>query len=133
MAFDLSAIPIVGRMRATIGIVARGLEHRAELAGVELVEARQEAAIVSAYLAVGALIALHAGLAANLLIAAIWWDSPHRVLAMVVALTAQASLAAICIGIGVFRARRWHPFATTIEQLKKDSQCVRDLTQPKSP
>lgn len=115
------------RLRATADVLSRGLGHRSELAALEIGEAGQRATNLVMLLACGALAGLLAGFALNLLVAAIWWDSPHRVLAVGIALGAQGILCAALLLRGRSLAANWRPLETTVEQLKKDCRCVQEI------
>ena len=122
-----SIVPGLDRLQASAAVFARGAEHRAELASIELGEARDEALGISVLFLIGAVAALLTGFALNFLVAAIWWDSPHRVLAIGLCAAVQAAGAAILITRCIRRARNWHPLAETFNQIKKDTQCLHEL------
>jgi uncharacterized membrane protein YqjE len=122
----------VSRLPSSASRVLRGLDHRAELAALELSEAREHATGIAALLLLAAVAALLTGFALNFLIAAIWWDTPHRVLAIGVSTLVQAAVAGGAALLCARRARRWRPFPETFEQLKKDSQCLHALLTPRS-
>ena len=124
---DSTTEPSSGRFQASAAVVARGVEHRAELAGLELCEARHEALSLTGLFLIGAVAALLTGFAINFFVAALWWDTPHRLLAIGLTAGIQAVVATVVIVLCVRRARVWRPLAFTIDQIKKDSQCLRDL------
>jgi uncharacterized membrane protein YqjE len=117
----------LGRLHASAAVLARGVDHRAELAAIELVEARDQAVGLSSLFLLGGVAALLTGVALNILVAAIWWDTPHRVLAVGLFTALQAALATFAIVRATRRTRDWAPLSQTLEQLKKDAQCLRDL------
>jgi uncharacterized membrane protein YqjE len=122
-----SPAPERGRLQSSASILARGIDHRTELASIELSEARDDAVAISALLIGGVVAGVLAGVALNLLVAAIWWDTTHRVRAISLSLTVQIVVAISVFALGRRRLRLWHPLASTIDQLKKDAVCVRDL------
>jgi uncharacterized membrane protein YqjE len=122
-----SLIPGLDRLQSSAAIIVRGADHRAELASIELGEARDQAMGISVLFLVGAVAALLTGFALNLLIAAIWWDTPHRVLAIAIAGGVQVAISATALLVCIARARQWHPFPQTFEQLRKDTRCLNDL------
>ncbi len=129
-------LSLLERLRATASVFMRACEHRAELAALELGEAKDEAVALSVMSVLGAVAALLSGFALNLLVAAIWWDSPARVLAVSLALAIQVLIAVTAFVVCMKRLRRWRPFDATAQQLKKDSQCLNELFQhppPRSP
>ena len=124
---DSTAEAPTGRLQASAAVFARGVDHRAELAGLELCEARREAVTLSGLFLIGAVAALLTGFAINFFVAALWWDTPNRLLAIGLSAGVQAVVAAFVIVRCIRRARVWRPLAFTIDQIKKDSQCLRDL------
>lgn len=116
-----------GRLKSSAVVLARGIDHRAELAGIELTEARDQAVMLSGLFLAGAVAALLTGFAINFFVAALWWDTAHRLVAIGLLAIAQGVLATATIVICVKRARCWQPLALTVDQLKKDSQCLREL------
>lgn len=108
-------------------LLSESAGHRAELAALEMGEARDHA-LVSVLLAVGTgAIALVTGFAITLLLASLAWDSPHRVwwLAGIC-----ATYLATAMGLGfvlVRRLRDWCPLESTHTQLQEDLQCLNKL------
>ncbi len=100
------------------------LSHRADLAAIELAEARAHAQLSLLLLGIAALLALLGGFALTLTLTGLVWDSPHRV----------AWLTGICVayllgaGIAGFlfhrRMQGWQPFAEIRNQLQQDHQCL---------
>jgi uncharacterized membrane protein YqjE len=123
----------LGRLHASAAVFARGVDHRAELAAIELVEARNQAAGLSGLYLIGGVVALLTGVAINFLVAAIWWDTPHRILAVGLFTGLQATVATIAIVAATRRMREWAPLSQSFQQLKKDAQCLRELlTSPRN-
>jgi uncharacterized membrane protein YqjE len=123
----------VSRLRSSAATVLRGLDHRAELASLELGEARGHATGIAALFLVSAVAALLTGFALNFFVAALWWDTPHRLLALGVSTLTQALVAAGSAFACVRRARRWRPLPETFEQLRRDSQCLHQLLNSPPP
>jgi uncharacterized membrane protein YqjE len=110
-----------------LSLFSEATAHRAELAGLELAEARDHA-LHSTVLAVvtGALVIL-TGFSLTLLAAALVWDSPHRHwwLGAMVVLYAGVTLALFFNFLR--RIRAWRPLEETSRQLKSDCQCLQHL------
>jgi len=108
-------------------LFSESVSHRAELASVEVGEARDHA-LISTLLAVGTVVlALFTGFAITLLLASLVWDSPHRVWWL-------AAICAIYLGSAIFtgvtlvkRVRTWRPMSETTNQLQEDFQCLSQL------
>jgi uncharacterized membrane protein YqjE len=108
-------------------LFSESVAHRAELASVEVGEARDHA-LVSTLLAAGTVVlALFTGFAVTLLLASLVWDSPHRVWWL-------TGLCAIYLGSAfltgfalVKRLRTWRPLSETTSQLHEDFQCLSQL------
>lgn len=118
------------RVQTSAAVFVRGIDHRAELAALEMGEARDHAVGLSGLFLISAVGALLTGFAVNLLVAALWWDTPHRVLAISLSIGAQAAIAITAATLCVRRARLWRPLSQTLDQLKKDSQCLHELLTP---
>src|SRR5690242_14944082 len=90
-------------------LFSESVAHRAELASVEVGEARDHA-LVSTLLAVGTVVlTLITGFAITLLLASLVWDSPHRVW-WLIALCAVYLGSAFLTGFAlVKRLRTWRP------------------------
>lgn len=108
-------------------LLSESVSHRAELASVEVGEARDHA-LVSTLLAVGTVIlALFTGFAITLLLASLVWDSPHRVWwlsGLCVLYLGSAFLTGFAL---VKRLRTWRPMSETTTQLQEDFQCLSQL------
>jgi uncharacterized membrane protein YqjE len=115
------------RVQTSAAVFVRGLDHRAELAALEMGEARDHAVGISGLFLISAVSALLTGFAINFLVAALWWDTPHRVLAIGLSIAVQATIAITAAVLCVRRARLWRPLPQTIDQLRKDSQCLHEL------
>jgi len=129
-----SILPGLGRLQSSASVLVRGIDHRAELASLELSEAKDRAIGFSGLLVAGIVTALLTGFALDIFVAALWWDTPHRLLAIGILVVVQAVVAVIAFARGFKQVKLWHPLFQTINQLKKDTQCLRDLlTSPNKP
>lgn len=112
-------------------VILSGVGHRTELACIEFAEAR-DAALIATLWIVGALMLVMLGVATlTACIAAAFWDTPHRL--TVLALMGFGYLAAAAAAFFFLRRKltEWQPFAETSEQIRKDTQCIQDLIQPR--
>ena len=117
-------IPPVG---VVLGLLTDSVAHRAELAGLELAEARDHAGGSALLAGVAAVLALLTGFAFTLLIAGLVWDGPHR----------GWWLGGLCAGylaaalLAAFKLRQrllgWEPLGETHRQLQEDYQCLHQL------
>lgn len=110
-----------------LGLLSESVAHRAELAALELGEARDHA-LGSALLAgaAGALV-LFTGFAVTLLLASLVWDDPHRAW-WLGGLGAAYLAAAAGAGIALQRRMRdWQPLREIRHQLQEDHQCLSQL------
>ena len=108
-------------------LALRALGHRAELAGIELAEARNEAVVSLLFVWGAAALLLLFGFALTFLIAAAVWDTAMRV-PVLGAITFLYLVAGI--GLAVVARQRlvaWRPFEATADQLKKDGQCLEKI------
>ena len=119
-----SKLPAPG---VAFSLFSESVAHRAELASVEVIEARDHA-LVSTLLAAGTVtLALFTGFAITLLLASLVWDSPHRVW-WLVGLCVLYLGAAVLTGFSlVKRLRSWRPLSETQTQLQEDFQCLSKL------
>jgi len=130
---ETSTAPLLNRLQATVEVITRGFHHRAELIELELAEARTEATAILTTLLVSGVAVLLAGVAINFLIAAIWWDTPYRVRSLAIVTGIEVAIAVTAVIRWRTRLSGWQPLATTAEQLKKDSQCLRESLTPTEP
>lgn len=114
-------------------IAIRGASHRTELAGIELAEAKAEAAVSLVMLWGTSALLLLFGFAATLLVAAAVWDGPHR-LSVLGGLAGLYLLGALLLGFLLKRRiAAWKPFAATKDQFLKDTECLeRIINNPDS-
>jgi uncharacterized membrane protein YqjE len=110
-----------------LSLFSESIAHRAELAALELDEAREHALRSTLLAAAAAALVLFAGFALTLLVASLVWDDPHRgwwlgglcALYLAAALTTSFFLAR--------RLRDWQPLGETRHQLQQDYQCLSQL------
>ncbi len=110
-----------------LSLFAESVAHRAELAAIELDEAREHA-LGSLLLAAGtAALVLFTGFALTLLAASLVWDLPNRGwwLAGLVAAYLAGAAAAGCLLTR--RLRTWRPLAEVSAQLQEDTRCLTHL------
>ncbi|HEY4248835.1 MAG TPA: phage holin family protein [Lacunisphaera sp.] len=108
-------------------LLGESLDHRRELASLEVGEARDHA-IVSTLLAAGtAALVLLTGFAVTLLVASLVWESPHRVAWMVGVCMVYGGTAVWIGSVLVKRLRTWQPLQETQSQLEQDFQCLSKL------
>lgn len=108
-------------------LLAESAEHRAELAALELAEARRHA-LVSLLLAVtAAVLLLLAGMALTLLVAALVWTSPYRAWWLAGLALLHLGLAASAAAALRRRLHGWRPLAETCTQLREDYRCLHEL------
>lgn len=119
-------------LQTYIQVALRSIGHRAELAGIELIEARDRLIAVLLMLIAAAVLVLLAGGVVTIFVAAAFWDTAYR-------LHALGGLALLYILAVTFCAlrlqhllRTWRPFPLTQEQLRKDAACV-ELLLRKTP
>jgi uncharacterized membrane protein YqjE len=110
-----------------LALFTESVAHRAELARLELAEARDHTG-GSTLLAVGAAtLALCTGFAFTLWVASLVWDDPHRGW-WLGGLWAAYLAATLATGfILARRLRTWRPFDETQRQLQLDYQCLHQL------
>jgi uncharacterized membrane protein YqjE len=103
------------------------LSHRADLAAIELAEARAHAQASLLLLGLAALLALLGGFALTLTLTGLVWDSPHRV-AWLTAMCVAYLLGAVATGFLLHRRMQaWRPFSEICHQLQQDQQCLTRL------
>ncbi len=110
-----------------LSLLANGTSHRAQLATLELGEARDHATGSLLLASAVGVLTLLAGFALTLLAAALVWASPHRewwLAGMTVCYLAIAGGAAAALNR---RLRTWQPLAETHHQLLEDCECLRHL------
>jgi uncharacterized membrane protein YqjE len=110
-------------------VLFTGVHHRAELAAIELVEARN-AAIACGLWWAGAVLLLLLGLATlTAVVAVAFWDSPFRLAALGIMAAGYLGGAAGCLLKLRRQLRTWQPFNETAGQIRKDARCLGELMQ----
>jgi uncharacterized membrane protein YqjE len=121
-----AVLPPLGQVLALAGEAA---SHRAELAALELDEAREHLAGTGALAAVAAALTLLGGVAFTALVAGLVWDDAHRNW-WLGGLCAAYLLGAAAAGWAVRRrVRTWRPLEETRHQLGEDQRCLSRLFQ----
>lgn len=110
-------------------LAIRSVDHRAELAGIELAEARDQ--LLSALLLIlsAAIFMILACVMFSVLIITLTWDTPYRLHAISGLLAIYLIGAGICIGVMRYRLRQWKPFALTKDQIRQDTHCINTLIE----
>ncbi len=110
----------VDSLKRVSALTWQGMEYRIELLSNELHEDKRRLLILVALVQVAFLSAFMAFLCLNVLLFVLFWNT-HRT-ALAIALSAFYFVITIVVGVVI----RWlsktapHPFATTLEELKKD-------------
>lgn len=114
-------------LQTYLRIALRSIGHRAELAGLELLEARDHLVAVLLLLVGAATLVLLTGGVVTFFVTAAFWDTAYRLHAIGALGLLYLLAAALCW----LRVRRlmaaFQPFAQTKEQLRKDAACVQLL------
>jgi uncharacterized membrane protein YqjE len=130
MTDPMSSVPPSPASATPLGalrILARGTGHRIQLATIELAQARMHAitsGVIGGF-AIG--LSLIAGFSITLCIAAMVWESPHRMMWLTSITFVYVALAAAVVAILLKRMIAWRPFSETTHQLLEDYQCLRQL------
>jgi uncharacterized membrane protein YqjE len=110
-----------------LSLFAESVSHRAELAALELAEAREHA-LGSLLLAAGtAALVLFTGFALTLLAASLVWDLPNRGWWLSGLMAAYLAGAAVTGFLLTRRLRTWRPLAEISNQLQEDTRCLTHL------
>lgn len=125
-----ATLETITRLGANAGLLLRALENRAALAAVELEEARLRAVATLLVAGVSTGVLFLAGATASLLVAAIFWDTPHRVLALALFGAFELLVAAGGGWWAWSRWQRWRPLEHTRDQFTKDAECLREIFKP---
>lgn len=117
----------VPSLAETAALLDEALDHRTELAALELAEARSHAQASVVLLAACAVLGLLAGVAFTLTVAVLVWDNPERGW-WLGGLAAGYLVAAIGAALALrHRLQTWAPFADIRSQLQQDRQCLTRL------
>jgi uncharacterized membrane protein YqjE len=110
-------------------VVFEGLGHRAELAAIELAEARSVLAASAVLLAISLGLFLLAGATLTVALAAAVWNTSYRIPILLLVGAAYAVGAAAFLLAARRRLCRWQPFGETSAQLKKDARCLAEISE----
>lgn len=110
-------------------LAIRSVDHRADLAGVELAEARDQLLTVLLLILGTAIFLIIAGGMLSVLIVTLTWDTPYRLHAISGLLAIYLIGAGVCLGVMRFRLRQWKPFALTKDQIRQDAHCINTLIE----
>lgn len=114
-------------------IVLESLAHRGQLASVELVEARNHAALTTALAVFAAALTLLAGFAGTFTVAALVWQRDDRGLILGLVTLAYVLGAAALGWLAANRLKTWRPLAETRHQLGEDYTCLRQFLHTSTP
>jgi uncharacterized membrane protein YqjE len=121
--------PQLKRLGDIFRVLLTGVHHRMELAGLELIETRNEAVRCGLWWA-GAVLLLVLGMATlTALVAAAFWDTPYRLAALGTMGGGYLLGALICLARVRSHLRHWRPFNETTEQIRKDIVCLENLSR----
>jgi uncharacterized membrane protein YqjE len=128
VASDLGAtLSNVSRIGSSADLLLRAIDNRAALAALELAEAKRRLTMLAIWSVIGALALLLGGITITWIVAAIFWDTPQRVTALVVLALLQF---VVVVASGWFVHSRWHRwslFEDSREQFAKDVACLREI------
>ena len=125
--------PQLPAARVVLELFSESVAHRAELAALELAEAREHAAGSALLAGATVALALFTGFALTLLVASVVWDQPNRGW-WLGGLGAVYLIAAITTGLVLARRlRTWRPLGETQTQLQQDYQCLSHLIKSTGP
>lgn len=125
--------PRLPPLGAVFSLLCEAAGNRAELAGLELREAREH---LVRSLVIGAFVAgffLMSGMALTLLLAALAWNTPNREWWLAAILGFDVLVTATLFFILMRRLRDWAPLAETQHQLQRDQQCLTALLRQTFP
>jgi len=128
-----SGRPRLPAPKVALGLFYESVTHRAELAALELEEAREH--VTGSTLLAGAAVALilFSGFAFTLLVASLVWDLPSRAW-WLGGLFGVYLAAAVTAGFSLTRRlRTWRPLGETQAQLQQDYQCLSQLLKSIAP
>ena len=97
---------------------------------LEVEDAGQRVARALLWATLAAIAALLAGLTLTVLVAAIFWDGPHRVTALAVLGLIELGLAGTAAALVIRHWQRWQLFTHLRDQLTKDCSCIREVLTP---
>ncbi|MFT3781941.1 MAG: phage holin family protein [Nibricoccus sp.] len=112
-------------------VLIDGLKHRSQLAAVELGSARDHLHRTTVFGAIAFILALLGAFTVNFTLVAAVWDRADRALILGLVGIGYLVLAGVFGYLVGRRLKTWTPWKETVEQLKKDHECVQDLFPPK--
>jgi uncharacterized membrane protein YqjE len=119
--------PQLKRVGEYARVLFAGVQHRAELAAIEFAEARTTVVACAVWWAVAFMLLMLGAATLTAGVAAAFWDTHYRLVALAVMAVTYLAGAAFCF----LRVRRhlrcWQPFRDTAGQLRKDALCLGDL------
>jgi uncharacterized membrane protein YqjE len=108
-------------------VLLTGAQNRAELAAIELAEARNAAVSFGLWWAGAVLLLVLGSATLTAFVAAAFWDTPYRLAALGVMAVVYLAAAAGCFLKVRGGLRSWQPFSETAGQIRKDALCLGDL------
>ncbi len=130
-ASDIGAtLTNASRLGSNAGLLLQAVENRAVLAVLELEEAGTHLRKTLVAACVAAAASLLGGFTLSLLVAAIFWDTSHRVTAIAIVAAVQIALAAGGAWFALAGWRRARLFSDLRDQLTKDCACLREVLKP---
>jgi uncharacterized membrane protein YqjE len=123
---DARAAGPLGWMSAAAAAVLEILSTRGELLAIEIAQEQAQLARLALYAAL-AVIAFGLGLQMAAMIAVAWfWDTPHRIAAVIGAAALFAAAGAICTTVFAMKLRaKRAPFGTSVSALQADIEALR--------
>jgi uncharacterized membrane protein YqjE len=119
--------PQLPALGVALSLFSESVSHRAELAALEMGEAREHAVGSLLLTGVFSALTLFAGFAVTLLVASLVWDSPNRGW-WLAGLSTLYIVGAVLTGVALSRRLSvWHPLEETCRQLQRDHQCLTNL------
>ena len=120
---------LVGSLRGFAEGVLGSVQDRFELLSVELHEEKHRLIQTLVWVGLFLLAAVMALVFVSLAIVVACWNTPARI-PVVVALAFLYSVASVAVGLKLRRllTRTTPPFAATLEELRADRECIRNLS-----
>lgn len=118
------------RLGANADLLLQALENRAALATLEFEEARHGLTTALVWSVVSTLALFLAAITGTAVVAALFWDTPHRVTALVTLGLIELVVAGSGAWWVIAHWKRWQLFERLRDQLTKDSACLREILTP---
>lgn len=125
--------PRLPPLGAVFTLLCEAAGHRAELASLELREAREHLVRSLVLGAIAAGFFLMTGMALTLLLAALAWNAPHREWWLAAIFAFDVLVTTTLLLVLLHRLRKWAPLAETQHQLQRDQQCLTALLRQTFP